>query len=760
MTKVFTQTEEEFIKYIMKNSNGKKCNIGDFTVKTDYGVNAYYNGPGGDVEIPKELGEYCSFHFDNGKTIRSIVFHGNLKRISAWDFGKDWKNNKTIEELVFEEGIETIDAAVFSGCKNLERVSLPESLQYLGSGAFKGSPWYEQAMEEMNGCIYIGNFLISSKEDIETADIRIGTKNICGSAFKGREQLQSISLPESLEIIQEQAFCGCSKLKEVVIPKSVTKVEDLAFSGCKELKRFEIENSNAEVACNILGSDKSAAGVIIPDYAFIPNINLADAKPVQKEAFAIAYLTSKERYSDNDCKQYDAYVKKQGKKLIKHIIELSNSKALEGITPYRLKTKDIDEFLDLAKGRAEMSAFLLNWKNRNAKPVDMEKELTKEITKDPYNAADMKKLWTTEKRADGTLRIKRYKGKDENLVIEVPPRIGKNQITCLGELGLLSSEDVFPSEVQQVILPEGLEEIGGTVFKGYGAYNDLQPIVIPKSVKKIDGNAFNENCRPTNLDEEYKEIGDAYYRKDGLRIEAGMIIVDDLLCGADSVNQYESVWCIPKGVRVNDYTRNFPYLYYDEQNKPKNKLPVLDKMKTKTLFEFGCFPQTWDGKLSAIKWEVIDVSDKQIVAITKDILVPIPLSDSNAKRWEDTELRKWLNTVFYGNCFTEEEKEIMEPNSEGDNVSLLSKENIYEFLCEQDAHYYNCEDLAKQGNSYTAARGMYVEKKTGNGKWWLKSVNQTSMRFDEIQLDGGIGGKGSNAYMNNGVCPVICLKKL
>ena len=59
---------------------------------------------------------------------------------------------------------------------------------------YRGDLNDERAQErnERAGCAIVEPREKRRTEDIETADIRIGTKNICGSAFKGREQLQSI----------------------------------------------------------------------------------------------------------------------------------------------------------------------------------------------------------------------------------------------------------------------------------------------------------------------------------------------------------------------------------------------------------------------------------------------------------------------------------------------------------------------------------------------------------------------------------------
>lgn len=365
MDNKFNESEAGFINYIMENSDGSEERVGDFIVKHDYGTDAYYDGPGGDVIIPKELDQHCFLNFNNGAPIRSITFPGSHKRVSHMEFGIQWYNNKHIEELIFEEGIEEIES-IFQNCKKLKNVVLPESLKYLGNNAFKGSPWNEQVREKADKCIYIGNFLISSDEDIEEAFIRPGTKMICKNAFADRYHLKRVDIPDSVETIGAMAFCHCFDLVEVIAPKSVHTIEALAFTGCVKLKKIEVLNQNADIELNLFGSDESDV-YVIPEYSYIPNLKLDEAKPIQREGLAIGFLTSIERFSDEEKVKYETYIKKQGKKLVKKIISLKNINALRNIAPLHISKKNIDEYIDLAlkTGEPEIIAFLIDWKNSN-----------------------------------------------------------------------------------------------------------------------------------------------------------------------------------------------------------------------------------------------------------------------------------------------------------------------------------------------------------------------------------------------------------
>ena len=758
----FNETEIGFIKHIMENSDSREERVGDFIVKHDYGSSAYYDGPGGDVVIPEELDRYCSLHFNNGAAIRSITFPGNKRRISHVEFGIGWYNNKHIEELIFEEGIEEIES-VFQECKNLRNVVLPESLKYLGNNAFKGSPWIKQACAEVDKCTYTGNFLISSEKDIKEAIIRPGTRMICKNAFAYRHDLKHVDIPDSVGTIGAMAFCGCTKLLEVTAPESVQKIEPLAFTGCKSLKKIEVLNQKVNIATNLLGSEKSEF-VVIPEYAYIPNLRIDKAEPIQREAFAIAFLTSFDRHSEEEKEKYIPYVKRQGKKLTKKIIELKNMDALKNIAPLYFNKKNIDEIIDIAQenGSVGIVAFLMKWKNANVDPVKEAKRLEKAIDKDPFNAADMKKLWISSKTFDGTLKITKFKGNNYEQTIVVPERIGKTPVTVLA---CRNFEKVFPANVRTIVLPEGLVAIDGAVFRSYDQYNDLQPIQIPESVKIISFDAFNDNCKPLDLDERYELIGHTYYRKKGLRKENGMIIVDDLLCGADGIDPYSDVWIIPEGIKVHHRSEGlfqheseeFPYLYFVNGEMAERKTGIKGATNKGSIIEFGMFPQSWEGKLEPIKWEILDASDNTIVAISKDIIAPIPMAkSSDAVLWEETELRRWLNSIFYEYSFSDEEKAFIVSKRIDDNMEdMVSLLNYDEF---RQYYNYGGKESMKSFNSYSTAWNFYsISKKTNTGSWWLRSDDRSIKRFDNIGHE-GTTNKRQEAYFSLGVCPVIYLK--
>ena len=53
--------------------------------------------------------------------------------------------------------------------------------------------------------------------------------------FSGNQNLQTIVLPETIEIIEDYAFRGCSSLTKINIPRNVTRIGAGAFQLCRQL---------------------------------------------------------------------------------------------------------------------------------------------------------------------------------------------------------------------------------------------------------------------------------------------------------------------------------------------------------------------------------------------------------------------------------------------------------------------------------------------------------------------------------------------
>ena len=165
----------------------------------------------GSITIPEKI---------DGKTVVSIGMNA-------------FENNNKITEVILPNSILEIGSAAFSKCTSLEKVNLG-NVQKIGNNAFYG-------------CTVLKNITIPKS-----------LKSTYGlyPIFEGCTNLTTITLEEGLTIIPSQLLAK-TNIKEISIPNSVEKIEDSAFSECTSLEKVNLGNvqkigNNAFYGCTVL----------------------------------------------------------------------------------------------------------------------------------------------------------------------------------------------------------------------------------------------------------------------------------------------------------------------------------------------------------------------------------------------------------------------------------------------------------------------------------------------------------------------------
>ncbi len=169
--------------------------------------------PGPDEEIPGEI----TYSFADG--VLTVSGRGEIVKDSwfsvvseaTYETDKN-KLREAVKEIIIEEGTYAIGDKSFIDCRNLTKVSMPDSVNVIGESAF-------------SRCSALTDITLSNQLVI------IGTY-----AFIHCENLTHIDLPDSVTTLGHLAF-QFSGLTEITIPASVTTWESGAspFSDCDSL---------------------------------------------------------------------------------------------------------------------------------------------------------------------------------------------------------------------------------------------------------------------------------------------------------------------------------------------------------------------------------------------------------------------------------------------------------------------------------------------------------------------------------------------
>ena len=162
-----------------------------------------------------------------------------------------------LTSVIIPESITTIGNYTFFNCTGLTTVIIPDNVSIIGSYAFfsvrhieyngnaSGSRW---GAISMNG-VTDGDFVFSdSTKHYLISYIGSGIDVIIPSivdtigdqAFRGCNNLTSITIPDSITYIGAQTFYGCDNLTSVSIGSGVRFIGNYAFSHCNSLTTITI----------------------------------------------------------------------------------------------------------------------------------------------------------------------------------------------------------------------------------------------------------------------------------------------------------------------------------------------------------------------------------------------------------------------------------------------------------------------------------------------------------------------------------------
>lgn len=165
-------------------------------------------------------------------------------------------SNKTIEEIIINEGTEDIRYRAFWGCENLKKVHLPDSLLAIDHETFVNCTKLEEINLPKNlNCF--GTSCFSGCSSLKSIVIPQNISEIRDSAFYDCSGLEKITFNSELEDIEDYAFSGCRSLKEIDLGncEKLEKIEQYAFAYCDSLENFFMSNSIDEIEDHIFYED-------------------------------------------------------------------------------------------------------------------------------------------------------------------------------------------------------------------------------------------------------------------------------------------------------------------------------------------------------------------------------------------------------------------------------------------------------------------------------------------------------------------------
>ncbi len=277
-----------------------------------------YKGNGKELTLPATLGgkpvtEIWQNAFSmlgdvRGESMDKVVIPEGVKRIGEMAFFECGE----LSSVVLPDSLEFIGDGAFSGCA-LRKVKIPSSVAVIPADCFSSCSWLTQ-VEIPEGVteIHEGAFRNSS---LKTVSLPASVTEIHPTAFSRLQFLtsftvssenpvysgwgncllkgdtvvlatgefpQEFSLPEGVRVIGENAFASAEYLKSVILPSTLERIENGAFSACTRLTCTRIPEGVTYVGDRAFYSTEALAEVILPE----------SLTHIGDSAFAGAALTS------------------------------------------------------------------------------------------------------------------------------------------------------------------------------------------------------------------------------------------------------------------------------------------------------------------------------------------------------------------------------------------------------------------------------------------------------------------------------------
>ena len=126
--------------------------------------------------------------------------------------------------------------------------------------------------------------------------------------------------------------------------------------------------------------------------------------------------------------------------------------------------------------------------------------------------------------------------------------------------------------------------------------------------------------------------------------------------------------------------------------------------------KFGNYPQTSNGDIQPIEWQVLSIENNKMLVISKYGL-DAKRFDSGSNNWANSEIRKWLNGEFYNKAFTDKEKKSIKSSNLSDvgttdNLFFLSKEEAEKYFSNDEIRRCKATDYAVKNDAHKNDNGF------------------------------------------------------
>lgn len=254
---------------------------------------------------------------------KKIVFDNRITQIGAFAF----RDFEKLETIVWPKGLKKLGAGAFEFCESLKQVSIPRDVPFIDVDVFSyckslesieigkctvtftlGEPFLDRcpnlksitveeghiALKSVDGVLYDGKILESYPAMREGSSFSVpdGIEKIACKAFNGCQNLESVSMTNSVLDIDDSAFVECANLQDIELSNKIQQLKSFTFNNCKKLKEIQIPDSVESIALLCFGGsglEKISLGENVKEVAMNAFSQCGDLTEITSKCFDAKY---------------------------------------------------------------------------------------------------------------------------------------------------------------------------------------------------------------------------------------------------------------------------------------------------------------------------------------------------------------------------------------------------------------------------------------------------------------------------------------
>ena len=227
-----------------------------------------------EVQLSLSINSIAVGTFRNCIRLKEVLLPKGVKSIGNFAFA----DCRTLTEI-YLPSISSIGESAFENCEQLSKVYYSEKLTNVDAFAFRNTAWMNNKSDEF---VLIGKgILLRWNGSGSEVTVPWGVARISG-AFAENEDLETVVLPETVQVIGKNSFRNAVNLKNINIPQYVTTIGVSAFEGCTSLRSIDFANNTATISASAFRRCRNLTEISLPKKVnSIPAQTFADCPSLQ-----------------------------------------------------------------------------------------------------------------------------------------------------------------------------------------------------------------------------------------------------------------------------------------------------------------------------------------------------------------------------------------------------------------------------------------------------------------------------------------------